>query len=55
MSKFEPRIKEWTEKAKKAKNSKLLMQMFVCMYLCPGNCKTDLTCPWKTAEKETTP
>jgi len=47
MSRFAPRIEEWTEKAKKAKNSKLLMQIFVCLYLCPGNCKTDPTCPWK--------
>lgn len=31
---------------------KLLTQIYCCLYLCPGNCKTDPTCPWKKAMRE---
>jgi hypothetical protein len=26
---------------------KILTQIFVCLYLCPGNCASDHTCPWR--------
>ena len=48
------RVDKWTAAAKKDLTTQ---QIFVCLYLCPGHCETDPTCPWKpegdTNEKKT--
>lgn len=35
---------KWSEVAKK---DVMIQKIFVCLYLCPGNCETDPTCPWR--------
>jgi hypothetical protein len=29
-------------------NDRLITQIYVCLYLCPGHCDTDATCPWRS-------